>query len=221
MANRLRGNGRGPGRRKKSEGEDPQTPTSANPAQVADGHQASDAKKPLPNVTDETMQELGLEYKVAREELQKSVDEQRKIRANVQAIKKRAKKLGVDPEYLSRWYDMRLRDPNEVAKEVAEFNRFLLAMRYPVGYQLGLFEDGETVATKIDKQSQPAPTTPESVQAAWHEGFAAAEAGKSIASNPHPLESAEWKGFEDGYSAQQAKLARSMGAPASESATVQ
>lgn len=218
MANKLKGGGGG--RRGKKKGGDNVVSLNQNGAAAAADQQdpqasAGDSKKPLGNVTDETIQELCLDYKAKRDTLQATVDQQRKDRAEVSAVKKRAKKLGFNEDYLNRWYDMRGRDPKDVEKEVAEFNRILVAMRFPVGYQLGLFADGETVATKIDNASKPAQTTPESVQKAWHEGHQAAADGKAIDSNPHPLESAEWKGFEDGYGVQQAAAARAMGgAPA-------
>jgi len=190
-----------------------------NGAAAAQASAAPDPKakpaKPLGNITDETIQELNIDYAAKRDALEESVQEQRKLRADVSAVKKRAKKLGLDPEYLTRYYDMKAREPESVQKEVAEFNRILVAMRFPIGYQMGLFEDGETVATKIDnnaKANAPAPTTPETVQKAWREGHAAGEAGKGIGeSNPYDLETKEWEAFEDGYSAQQATKARGMG----------
>ena len=163
--------------------------------------------KPLGNITDETMQELGAEYVEARKELDKIMADARSQRAVISGIKKRSKKLGLNPEYLSRHYELRDRDPTDVQRETAEFNRYLVAMRYPVGYQLGLFADGETVAGKIDKADKGGTGANADAKAAWQAGYDAGINGKPIASNPYPEESEPWNQFEEGWGKAQAERA--------------
>jgi hypothetical protein len=98
-----------------------------------------------------------------------------KIGANKTAYEKHG---GAKVDY--DWYLVeRKRDPEDRDAEIRRRNRIARAMKLPIGTQLGIFEDGDSVATKIDNDAGGDFDDPEK------QGYAAALAGKTSDDNPH------------------------------------
>lgn len=70
--------------------------------------------------------------------------------ANYRNGLKKWEERGVSAEDVTWFLKLRKREVPDVEAEIRRRNRLLRALAYPLGAQLGLFEDGQTVATKVD-----------------------------------------------------------------------
>lgn len=142
------------------------------------------------NVTDETIRDFCVRARVAHTELDRTRKEMQSTNGVYRQILKDAKKAGVAGEDII-WYIAAVeRDPAEIDAETKRRNRLAQVMGLPIGTQLGMFDDGTTVATAVDQAKLPkvknggapveeAGLTPEM-------GYVAGKAGKPAADNPHP-----------------------------------
>lgn len=185
------------------------TETEPQPGVVAAGQpEAADAAEkpkrrgrprnppPPSNVTDETIREHC--QKAARHfgELQTAREGVSVAMGTYRAALKEAKKAGVPTQAISWYLAARNRDPGDIDRETRERNRIARVMALPIGTQLGLFEDGGTVAGAVDQakldEGKPAGD-------AYNEGLIAGKDGKPLSANPFEIESREFDEFERGW----------------------
>lgn len=152
------------------------------------------------NVTRETKKEWALRVKAKKAEADKAKDDYRKANNLYRAELKAAKGAGVDPADIIWGLETLARDPDEINREIRARNDMALALGIPIGEQLGLFGDGQTVATKVDNAKQAAAERGES-QDPEEMGYQAARAGKTIGTNPFDLETQadSFDAFEKGW----------------------
>lgn len=95
------------------------------------------------------------------------------------------KKAGGDVDALLGALKDRLLDPEEVTRRIRNYNRYARLMNLPIGAQMGLFDDGETVATKTENDARdagPVVLNDKALTAIEQDGFDAGMAGKTLAS---------------------------------------
>lgn len=132
------------------------------------------------------------------------------------------KKAGGDTDALIEALRLQKMEPADVDKLIAGVNWHLRALGVPVGQQLGLFPDGETVATKVDtdkiaEQGDGAfDTGPLSTEAtirkAKDQGYSDGIEGKT-AFNVYADGSPEALAYTGSWTDGQAKLAERLGEP--------
>jgi ribosome modulation factor len=89
------------------------------------------------------------------------------------------------------------RDPDELAREVREINRLAKIAGIPIGYQLGLFEDGKSVATAIEDEKAGDGGDP--LKKLEAEGYVAGKAGKTMSACSFAEETPEHDAFMKGW----------------------
>ncbi len=119
------------------------------------------------------------------------------------AIKKAAEITGFDKDAIGWWAKNRDRDPQEIDRETRERNKVAVYMDMPIGGQLGLLEDGSSVASGTAKENNARLDNDEGVlRAAEEVGETSGKDGKNFDSNPFPAGSkraARWgKGWKAG-----------------------
>lgn len=176
----------------------------ASPAAKRRGRPRNPA--PPTNVTDETIREHC--QKAARHfgELQTAREGVSVAMGTYRAALKEAKKAGVPTQAIIWYLAARSRDPEEIDRETRERNRIAKVMALPIGHQLGLFDDGETVAHKVDQDKLKAQAAGRLPDDAYSEGVLAGKDGKPITVNPYPLDSAAFDQFEKGWGEGQASI---------------
>jgi ribosome modulation factor len=118
--------------------------------------------------------------------LEKEMDEAKKavksVSGKINANKKAFKKLGGEKSDYDWYLDTRKRDTDDVDAETRRRNEIAVLMGLPIGTQLGLFADGQTVATAIENDDpKPAEDAPNPKR----EGYDAAMSGKSELDCPY------------------------------------
>lgn len=147
-------------------------------------------------------------------EFQKLQGKARAASSKFRAILKDAKKAGIDPDDILWYRDTRGRDPAEIDAETRRRNRLARVMRLPIGTQLGIFEDGETVARKASRDAGDGATAADRTQLqkeAHTAGREAGRAGKNRTDNPWPLKSAAFTEWDSGWCEGQAETAAELG----------
>jgi hypothetical protein len=153
----------------------------------------------------------------AKVDEEKATEEARKKRSSYRATLKAFKKAGGNVDALTAALAVRNRDPDEVTREWRDINRYARLMNLPIGAQLGLFEDGETVAAKVDaaqieKQAgPPRKLTDKTLTAIKKDGAAASASGKFATANPYEEGTPEFLAWAGGYRDHQAELVHAMG----------
>lgn len=140
-----------------------------------------------PQVTDDQIKSLVGECVDLEAEYQKALTAANAKKATYRAKLKEFKKAtGLATETATKYIALAKRDPQEVTREFDELNRIMRLMGLPVGTQLGLFGDGESVATKVDNDKQAeADEMSDMEQKAAHAGYDAGERGVPDTKNPH------------------------------------
>lgn len=149
------------------------------------------AQMPLSNVTDETIRQHVDAIVVAERDV-------RLARERLAAKKEAAKDAGVTLSDVTWFLRQRDRDVRDIDAETRRRNRLAKIMGLPLGTQLGLFEDGESVATKIETATKPKIPTLADLQAARVDGNVAARRGEGADKNPHPEGSGLFLAWEEG-----------------------
>lgn len=102
---------------------------------------------------------------------------------------KEAAKAGVSKKAIMDAIKLMKQEPEEISRDFADLNEMMVIAKIPVGpkpVQLGLFADGESVATKIEKGNLQATKDQEFTEDSAEElGYRAGLAGKSSSENPH------------------------------------
>lgn len=183
--------------------------TSQNP-----GNGAAPAKTVGANVTDGAIRDFygqALAAKVDLEKIDAEIAALREDRASKNGayrnVLKSAEKAGI-PAAAIRWrLEQRTLDIDDINRHIAWCNRIAFLTRLPIGTQLGLFEDGQTVAAKLDAaaakgEGDPAGMlTVSQLVAASDEGEKARADGKLRIDNPYefgtPLSDRWFQGWDD------------------------
>jgi hypothetical protein len=103
----------------------------------------TDASRIVSNVTDETIVAAVMECGGFKAEVETANGRYRN------ALKKWEDR-GVDAGTIARVLAIKKREVHDVEGEFRRLNRFLRVLKIPIGAQLGLFEDGESIAAKVD-----------------------------------------------------------------------
>lgn len=126
-------------------------------------------------------------------------------------------KLGHDKATINAYRLLRHRVPDEIDRETRALNALCRLMDLPLGTQLGLFDDGSTVANAVDTaklaEAGAVADLPNTAHGAYDLGFAAGRQGADPTSNPYPLGAPFGRNWADGWEDGQAEIALSM-APA-------
>lgn len=155
-------------------------------------------------------------------ELRTAVD---KSQGEYRAALKAAKSDGVDPGVITWYLRTKKRELQEVDFETRQRNRVAIVMKLPIGVQLGLFDNGKTVASIVDgeaiatngKAAKKTRSSAKTIAAAKLAGSKAGSAGENM---EHDFEdgSPEALAFESAWKDAQQALARktfgATGAPA-------
>ncbi len=99
--------------------------------------------KATANVTDDTMVAAVLECGGLKTALETAQGAYR-------AALKKWEERGVDGGDVAWFLKTKKRDVQDVEAEIRRRNRLMRALAYPIGAQLGMFEDGESVGAKVD-----------------------------------------------------------------------
>lgn len=143
---------------------------------------------PPSNVTDDTIREFVGKAIGAKAELEEAEAAAKSKRGGYRAVLKAAKAAGVDPGHITWFLDARKRDVKDIDRETSWRNRIARVMALPLGTQLGLFEDGTTVATAVDGDKIAANETAPTVDmliTADEQGYQAGQAGKLPDATPY------------------------------------
>jgi hypothetical protein len=154
-------------------------------------------------------------------ELKASVD---KAQGEYRAALKAAKSDGVDPGVVTWYLRTKKRELQEVDFETRQRNRVAIIMKLPIGVQLGLFDNGKTVASIVEGEQIDGNAKAEKKRSTKATIKAATEAGKKAGAAGHNMEhdhedgSPEALAFEGAWKEAQAALAQktfgATGAPA-------
>lgn len=164
------------------------------------------------NVTDETVREFCDKAALAHGEFETAVGEMKQKQGVYRAVLKDAKKAGVDNDAIAWWLQARKREPGDIDRETRARNRVAQLMNLPIGTQLGLFEDGRTVATTIeDEQRDAAADDSKARDDAYFDGLEAGKAGKPLSAGGYAEGTKAYDEFERGWGEAQAARAMEMG----------
>lgn len=169
-----------------------------NRASAPTGDQPDAAPKPAGgNVTLETKRDCALRCKAKLMEYEKLQAEAKKAQASYRAELKASRAMGVEPADITWGLAILKRDVEDVNREIRGRNEMARALGIPISEQLGLFADGETVATKVDQDKIAAGGEIDAEEA----GYQAARAGKTMAANPYDFTSdaENFDKFEKGW----------------------
>lgn len=153
----------------------------------------------------------------AKSESEKKDEEARKARSSYRATLKAFKKAGGNVDALTAALAVRNRDPEDVTREWRDINRYARLMNLPIGAQLGLFDDGESVAAKVDgdqiEKQQPVPRklTDKTLTAIKKDGAEASASGKFATANPYDEGTPEFLAWAGGFRADTEKRVHAMG----------
>lgn len=158
------------------------------------------AAPPPSVVSDETIREHCLKCSRFFSELQTAREGVSVAMGTYRAALKEAKKAGVSTQAISWYQATRNRDPEEVDRETRERNRLARVMGLPIGTQLGLFDDGGTVAGAVDQAKIAAEQAGEKQPGdAFNEGLLAGKDGKALSTNPFEEGTPSFDDFERGW----------------------
>lgn len=108
------------------------------------------------------------------------------------------KHLDLGAKDVTRLMDLMDREPEDIDRETARMNRLAKLMNLPLGTQLGLWEDGGTVADAIEKDAadKSGDYDPAEDEEAGYKAFGA----KSVRDdNPHDKDAARHHAWERGF----------------------
>lgn len=144
---------------------------------------------PPSNVTDETIREYCGKALAEKTNLEAKEFEAKSAKGAYRAVLKAAKSVGIDPDHIRWWLDARKQDVKEIDRATTWRNRVARIMGLPIGTQLGLFDDGLTVAAAVDadkiEAAQSGIITPSMLAAAEDAGVLAGKAGKGADQGPY------------------------------------
>jgi len=153
------------------------------------------------NVTDATIIEFTNKAIAAHADFEEKQAEAKKAQALYRATLKDAKKAGVDQDSIIWLIASRKREPGDIDRETRNRNRIAKLMQLPIGTQLGLLDDGTTVATAVDDAKQA-----EQADNSYFDGYEAGKLGKPHSSCEHAEGTQQRESWLDGWGKAQAEL---------------
>lgn len=176
---------------------------------------------PPSNVTDDTIREkIGAAVELHRE-LEATQAAMKEAQGRYRAGLKACKSCGIAPDDVTWYIKTKKRDVADVDSETRSRNRIAQLMGLPLGGQLGLFDDGSTVAAKVDAQQIAEKSAGAlgivsigDLADAENAGEAASQAGKFSTDNPHEDGSPLGIRWKQGWLKDQEAKAQKMGAGA-------
>lgn len=160
------------------------------------------------NLSNQQIHEIVRRAVDAHSEVERCKDKTKIANKGLAAILKDAKRAGIHPDSV-RWYlNNKDRDPSEIDAETRERNTIARVEKFPIGTQLGLFEDGQTVAKKITTDGGH---DRDDLKRVRSDGEVAGTTGKNQTSNPWPLNSPAFNAWDEGWIAGQTKIAIELG----------
>jgi ribosome modulation factor len=160
---------------------------------------------PSSNVSDATIIEFTNKAIKAHSEFEEKRGEAKKAQASYRAVLKDAKKAGVDQDSIVWLINARKREPEDIDRETRNRNRIAKLMALPIGTQLGLLDDGSTVATAVDNEKQAAPVADVAGQA-YSDGYEAGRVAKPHSDCPHAEETPLHTRWMDGWAKAQSDI---------------
>jgi hypothetical protein len=130
------------------------------------------------NVTDDTIREFYSRALAAMTDLEVANQERARANSVYRGVLKAAKKAGIDPADIIWRLSQRNRTTDEIDLETKRRNRLAMLTNLPLGTQLGMFDDGTTVATAIEKGASGEEQTP-TRDAAEEQGYQDGKLGKN------------------------------------------
>lgn len=130
------------------------------------------------NVNDETIAAAIVECGAARNDLDVANAHYRN------ALKKWGER-GVPPEHVTWLLKQKKREVADIEQMIRWQNRMLAIAAIPVGSQLGLFDDGESVGTRVDKARAVPIAAADDIVRAKREGYDAGARGDGEDANPY------------------------------------
>jgi hypothetical protein len=158
---------------------------------------------------------------LAKVEAEKKDEDARKARGGYRATLKAFKKAGGNVEALTYALGLRHCDPDEITRLWTGINGYARLMNLPIGTQLGLFGEGESIATQIEneklgaagaKDKGPERATDKTLTACRKDGAKASAAGKFATENPHEDGTPAFLAWAGGFRDDTEKRALAMGA---------
>lgn len=121
-------------------------------------------------------------------------------------------KLGHDKLAIDQYLALRERDVEDIDRETRNLNTLCKFMGLPLGAQLGLFDDGVTVAHAVDtaKIAEAGAGVPNTAHGAYNLGYEVGKSGDDLINNPYPQESELRTQWLNGWEDAQEEIARSM-----------
>lgn len=105
------------------------------------------------NLSDDTIRELLYGAVALDKDVQILLKEVATARSAYSNHKKKAKKLGLEPDDVTWYVAQCKREPEDIDRETRRRTRIARATKLPITAQLGLFDDGTTVAAAIDQDA--------------------------------------------------------------------
>lgn len=134
---------------------------------------------PLSNVSGDTIKAAIVEVGAAKTDLESAQGVYRNLL-------KKWEERGVPSEWVTWGIKQRKREVGDIERDIRWMNRMLAIQEIPVGSQLGLFEDGESIGTKVDKAKAETVTSDDDIAKAKAAGYEAGTKGIGEEANPHP-----------------------------------
>ena len=158
---------------------------------------------------------------VAKVDEEKATELARKARGAYRATLKAFKKAGGNVDALTYALGLRNCDPEEITRLWNGINGFARLMNLPIGTQLGLFGEGESIATQIEngklngnaKDKGPLRTTDKTLTACRKDGAKASAGGKFATTNPYEEGTPAFLAWAGGFRDDTEKRAMAMGKP--------
>jgi uncharacterized protein (UPF0335 family)/ribosome modulation factor len=153
-------------------------------------------------------------------EFERLRDDTKKAQARYRAAIKAAKSAGVNNDALLEFLRLRKEDPQEVTQRFHALNQMMMWGDLPIGSQLGLFEDGKSVATKIEDRvdgkkktgaKDKGPAREKGLSAVEADGYEAGMNGKANDGGGYDDGSPAFLRWSNGWVDGQSKIAADMG----------
>jgi hypothetical protein len=158
----------------------------------------------------------------AKKEADRQTEKSRKANSSYRSMLKAYKTAGGDVDSMVAGLALSKLEPEEIDRQFRETNWTLKMMGIPVGTQLGLFDDGKSVATHLEDAKLKANgthngnghakiVTRDQLRGAKAKGRIAGKAGKFPTDNPHEDGSPLFLAWAAGWQIEQEKLAFDLG----------
>lgn len=136
-----------------------------------------------------------------------------RYRSAIKVAKKIGAGLGLTTEDIVWSVQAIEREPDEIDAETRRRNKLAQLMALPIGTQLGMFEDGTSVATRVEdaKMATGDPTMEGTEQEARIGGRKSYDLGMEEKDNPYPADDARHAAWNEGRDERKGEVAQAAG----------